>query len=248
MLSVRCLPICLLLLGTQGRHITAGEFKEVRVAGKRVTVYAVDPRNERLQLFLRDRAGQPLKSFEAVDRHLASQGDRLAFAMNAGMYHRDSSPVGLFVANGKQVAPLNTNNGYGNFHMKPNGVFPMTTNGAHVIESSQYTNFQKAVVLASQSGPLLVHAGKLHPQFNTNSTSRLIRNGVGVTASGKVFFAITEEPVNLYEFAVLFRDLLACPSALYFDGVISSLHAPPLKRSDKRAELGPIIAVVESRR
>jgi uncharacterized protein YigE (DUF2233 family) len=93
-----------------------------------------------------------------------------------------------------------------------------------------------------------VRAGKLHSQFNTNSTSRLIRNGVGVAASGKVIFAITEEPVNLYEFAVLFRDLLACPNALYLDGVISSLHAPPLKRSDKRAELGPIIGVAESRR
>src|SRR5688572_17155979 len=106
MLSVRCLPICLLSLWTLGPNIFAGEFKEARIGGKRVTVCTVDPRVERLELFLRDHAGQPFKSFEAVDGHLASQGDRLAFAMNAGMYHRDASPVGLFVANGKQVTPL----------------------------------------------------------------------------------------------------------------------------------------------
>jgi len=63
-----------------------------------------------------------------------------------------------------------------------------------------------------------------------------------------VVFAISEEPVNLYEFAVLFRDVLRCPDALYLDGVISSLYAPGLKRSDRKAELGPMIGVVEALR
>ena len=29
------------------------------------------------------------------------------FAMNAGMYHEDFSPVGLFVEGGRELAPLN---------------------------------------------------------------------------------------------------------------------------------------------
>jgi uncharacterized protein YigE (DUF2233 family) len=76
----------------------------------------------------------------------------------------------------------------------------------------------------------------------------VIRNGVGVSNAGRVVLAISEEPVSLHEFAMLFRDALDCPNALYLDGVISSLHAPALRRSDKKAELGPIIAVVESNR
>ena len=168
--------------------------------------------------------------------------------MNAGMFQRDFSPVGLFVVGGRELGPLNTNGGYGNFFMKPNGVFVMTDVGPRVVETSEYPNLKGRIVLATQSGPLLLRSGKIHPVFNTNSTSRVIRNGVGVSDSGKVVFAISEEPVSLYELAVLFRDVLGCPNALYLDGVISSLHAPALKRSDKKTELGPIIAVVESSR
>ena len=87
--------------------------------------------------------------------------------------------------------------------------------------------------------------GQIHPGFNANSISRLIRNGVGVKTSGEVVFALTEDPMNFHEFATLFRDVLNCPDALYLDGVISSLYAPSLKRNDKKADLGPIIGVVQ---
>ena len=168
--------------------------------------------------------------------------------MNAGMFQRDYSPVGLFIAGGKELAPLNTNSGYGNFFMKPNGIFVMTDTGPRVVETSEYARLKGRIVLATQSGPLLVHSGKIHPDFKVNSTSRVIRNGVGISDAGKVVFAISEEPVNLHEFSALFRNVLSCPNALYLDGVISSLHAPALKRSDKKTEIGPIIAVVESNR
>jgi uncharacterized protein YigE (DUF2233 family) len=181
-------------------------------------------------------------------RHLESRQEQLVFAMNAGMYHRDFSPVGLLVATGRQLAPLNTNSGYGNFFLKPNGVFLISDAGPQVIESSEYPKLQSRIVLATQSGPLLVRSGKIHPAFTTNATSRVIRNGVGVSGRDIAVFAISEAPLNLYEFAILFRDVLGCPDALYLDGVISSLHAPQLKRSDNKAELGPIIGVVGPRR
>jgi uncharacterized protein YigE (DUF2233 family) len=204
----------------------------------------VDVRKERLEVFLRDGSGEAFKSFEGVERYLAGRGERLVFAMNAGMYQRDFSPVGLLMAGGKELAPLNTNSGYGNFFMKPNGVFVISEHGPQVIETSEYPKLKGRIVLATQSGPLLVRGRRMHSGFNTNSNSRVIRNGVGVSGDGKAVFAISEEPVNLYEFAVLFRDVLGCADALYLDGVISSLHAPGLKRSDKKAELGPMLGVV----
>jgi uncharacterized protein YigE (DUF2233 family) len=56
---------------------------------------------------------------------------------------------------------------------------------------------------------------------------------------------LTEERVNLHQFATMFRDQLHCPDALYFDGDISSLHSTHLQRSDFRMDLGPIIGVTE---
>jgi uncharacterized protein YigE (DUF2233 family) len=237
--------LCLLLLLPFAG--VAADFSKAERAGKRVTVCRVDLRKERLQVFLHD-SGQPFKSFEMIDRFLLSRGERLAFAMNAGIYHPNFSPVGLLVADGKQLAPLNTNSGFGNFFLKPNGVFLVTDSGPRVIETSEYPPLQNHAILATQSGPLLVRAGKINAAFNTNSTSRLIRNGVGVAGLHVVVFAISETPLNFYEFASLFRDTLACPDALYLDGVISSLHAPPLNRSDNKADLGPILAVTEPRR
>jgi len=236
------------LLCTWALSLPAAQFSKATIAGKGATVCIVDARSERIQLFLHDDSGQPFKSFETVERHLAQRGQKLVFAMNAGMYHQDLSPVGLFFANARQVAPLNTNTGYGNFFMKPNGVFVITDKGPRVIETSEYPALKAQILLATQSGPLLVRAGKIHPQFSTNSTARVIRNAVGVSRAGSVVFAITDDPVSLYELATLFRDVLDCPDALYLDGVISSLHAPALKRSDNKVELGPLLGVVEAAR
>jgi len=39
-------------------------------------------------------------SFGAVDSALEAEGRQLVWAMNAGMYHADLAPVGLYVENG----------------------------------------------------------------------------------------------------------------------------------------------------
>ncbi len=49
--------------------------------------------------------------------------------MNAGMYHEDLSPVGLYVEEGREQAILQTGGGEGNFFLKPNGVFFVTRAG-----------------------------------------------------------------------------------------------------------------------
>jgi len=242
-------PILLSLLAAFSLAVTvsAVDFSQTRFSGKRITVCRVDLRKESLQLFLRDDAGQPIKRFDRLKALVQARGQTLLFAMNAGMYHGNFSPVGLFVSGGQQISPLNTAKGDGNFFLKPNGVFLVTDTGARVIESSEYSQIHQQIILATQSGPLLVQHGRIHPSFSANSQSRLTRNGVGVTPSGIVIFAISEDPVTLFEFATFFRDTLHCPNALFLDGTISSLYSDKLHRSDFHMDLGPMIAVTDAK-
>jgi uncharacterized protein YigE (DUF2233 family) len=234
----------LLLVVVACHSANALEFQKVEHMGKRFTVCHVDLRTDKLQLFLRGSDGDYYKSFEKIEKDLQPRGLRLLFAMNAGMYQAGFAPVGWCVADGKELSPINLRNAEGNFFLKPNGVFLVTKSGASVVESSRAAASAEQPEIATQSGPLLVFDGKLHPKFNPQSTSALFRNGVGVPEPRTVLFAISEEPVNFYQFATLFRDALHCPNALFLDGTISSLHAPALKRSDKKMDLGPIIGIV----
>ena len=207
------------------------------------TVCRVDLSTDRLELFLQDEQEQVFGGFAALDAWLAKRGRKLAFAMNAGMFNSDDLPTGLFIADSGRSWPLNTADGEGNFFLKPNGVLVVSNAGARIVATSEYAALRAPVTLATQSGPLLVRAGAMHPAFRPDSSSRLIRNGVGVPAPGIALFAISDSPVNFYEFASLFRDRLHCPDALYLDGTVSSLHAPELDRSDRQVTLGPIVGV-----
>jgi uncharacterized protein YigE (DUF2233 family) len=92
---------------------------------------------------------------------------------------------------------------------------------------------------------MLVIGGNLHPRFLVTSTSRHIRNGVGVSADGRrAVFAISDRPVSFHAFATLFRDRLKTPQALYLDGSVSRLFAPGVGRNDPGRAMGPIIGVV----
>lgn len=185
--------------------------------------------------------------FDDVNEYLASDDRKITFAMNGGMYHRDRSAVGLYIADGTQSQNLNTNEGSGNFHLLPNGVFYWDKNHAGVMEANAYRDAELEPSYATQSGPMLVINGALHPRFIVNGTSLKMRNGVGVKQNGKqVYFAISEQPVNFESFGRLFRDYLKTPNALFLDGGRAShIYAPNLERNDNTERLGPIIAVVE---
>jgi uncharacterized protein YigE (DUF2233 family) len=222
----------------------AMECKRVEIAGKHLSACSVEVGKDALQLLRTDDSGKPFKRFDRLADWLQTRGHSLVFAMNAGMYHSNFNPVGLFIADGKQMASLNTADGEGNFFLKPNGVFALSNGGARIMESSEYAALHETVLLATQSGPLLVRSGYIHPLFKVDSTSRLIRNGVGVTQAGIAVFVISDDLVNFYEFASLFRDYFHCPNALYLDGTVSSLYSSELKRNDDRMDLGPIIALI----
>ena len=212
-------------------------------AEQRFTVVMVDVQHDKLALFLNDESGRPLNTFARLSTWLDGRGSKLAFAVNAGMYHADFTPVGLLIQEGRQVAPLNLDDGVGNFFMKPNGVFLLGPSGARVVESSEFPALRGKVALATQSGPLLLRDGEMHRAFRANSTSRHIRNGVGI-AGNKVLFVISNEPVTFYELAAFFRDELKCRDALYLDGAISRMYSRELKRHDGGTDLGPMLGVV----
>ena len=201
-----------------------------------------------LRLFLRDEAGDIIGSFSALERVLDKRGERLVFAMNAGMYHPDRKPVGLSVENGREAAALNRRGGPGNFHMRPNGVLWIDGRGAHVTETARFAALKAKPVFATQSGPMLVIGGALHPRFLGRSESAKIRNGVGICKDGKLRFVISDAPVEFRTFALFFRDRLGCADALYLDGSVSGLHAPSLNRSDIwRPRMGPIVGLTAKR-
>ncbi len=201
-----------------------------------------------LRLFHSDADGRLLGSFSRINAMLADSDQTLGFAMNAGMYHSDRSPVGLFVENGIERAPLADGGTYGNFGLKPNGVFCFGKDRLAVIETNKFRKAKPACDYATQSGPMLVIDGALHPRFLLDATSRYIRNGVGVSADGtRAYFVISDNPVTFHEFGSLFRDHLKTPDALYFDGKVSRLFAPDLGRSDSGFPLGVIVGTVISR-
>lgn len=212
--------------------------------GLSYTVCTADPENDSLQLFRTDTDGALLGTFGRVNDMLARRGRTLDFAMNAGMYHRDRSPVGLYVENGQQQHRAIASAGPGNFGLLPNGVFCIWPRGARVIETTAYLAEGPACTYATQSGPMLVIGGALHPRFLPDSTSRYLRNGVGVAPDGTVYFAVSNTPVTFYDFGRLFRDRLKTPNALYFDGNISRLYAPELGRDDAGLPMGPIVGLV----
>jgi uncharacterized protein YigE (DUF2233 family) len=209
------------------------------------TVCQVNLTSEDLRLFLYDGDGAPWGQFRKLDQALQAHGQQLGFAMNAGMYHQDRSPVGHYRQNGAEVMRVIPNAGPGNFGMLPNGVLCLNSGEASVIETLAYNAAQPACRDASQSGPMLVIDGKLHPRVLKVSTSRYIRNGVGVSEDGRTaYFAISNNTVTFYEFASLFRDRLKTPDALYFDGNISRLYAPDMNRHDGGFPMGPIVGTV----
>ena len=227
--------------------LAAAECRQETYQGDSYAICEVDLTKDELRLFLYDETGAPYGYFSKVEADLATRGKTLGFAMNAGMYHDDRAPVGHYVEDGKVFQKVIANAGPGNFGLLPNGVLCLRAKRADVFETRAFLADQPDCDHATQSGPMLVIDGELHPRFLKDSTSRYVRNGVGTSADGsRAIFVISDAPVTFHTFGSLFRDLLKLPNALYLDGNISRLRAPDLARNDVGfGALGPIIGVVE---
>jgi uncharacterized protein YigE (DUF2233 family) len=210
--------------------------------GSAFTLCRYDRRRDEIAFFLDGRNGR-LRSLAALETELGPRANRLRFAMNAGMYDEAGAPIGLYVADGRQRHAINRRPGAGNFHLLPNGVFTVAADGRVAILPAARYDPAARPVWATQSGPMLVIGGALHPAIQPNGPSLHIRNGVCVAGEDVAWFAISEEPVSFGRLARLPRDRLGCRNALYLDGSVSSLWDRPARRRDGYSELGPLVAV-----
>jgi uncharacterized protein YigE (DUF2233 family) len=201
----------------------------------------------RIELVASDRDEPAVRRLADLEARLGSRAGNVAFAMNAGMYDEDGRPIGLAIVEGKQKRAINRRKGGGNFHLMPNGVFQVHEDGRAEVVTSERWKPSPSVRLATQSGPMLVIDGKLHPAFDRDGTSRYVRNGVGIGPKGEALFVISDGPVSLGKFARFYRDQLHASNALFFDGAVSALWDPANGRRDVTKPLGPMVVVFKSR-
>lgn len=215
-------------------------------------VCSFDPAKDDLRIVWRGPDERPFKTFDALAEHVKAEGKSLRFAMNGGMYEEDFRPVGLHIENGRTLSKADTKTLHGrpsqipNFYKKPNGVFYLGGGRAGVMTTERFLARKPPAAFATQSGPMLVIDGAIHPAFIVNSKDLKPRDGVCV--SDAAHFVISRTPVSFYEFARFFRDALHCKNALFLDGGWApGIYAPELGRDDPPAHggYGPIIAVVE---
>lgn len=213
-------------------------------AGDSILHYRVDPRTQHLALYWKDNKGQVYGSLEHLRQSLERQGQRLVFAMNGGMYRTDRSPLGLYIENSRTIRPLNTAKGTGNFYLRPNGVFYLAAGGRAYVCRTEDFRADPRIRYATQSGPMLVIDGKIHPEFRQGSQNRNIRNGVGILPDGRVLFALSKTKINLYDFAFFFKNA-GCKNALYLDGFVSRCYLPGKGWTQTDGSFGVIIGMTE---
>lgn len=206
--------------------------------------YRLNPQRQQLRLYWHDAQGRRLGSLGRLRQTLAAQGDSLVFAMNGGMFAPSFAPQGLFIEAGNTVAPLDTATGAGNFYLKPNGVFYLRTDrSAHIVPTAAFRNDGR-VSYATQSGPMLVINGRIHPAFRPGSANVQVRNGVGLLPDGRVLLAMSRHKTNLYDFAEYFQRA-GCRQALYLDGFVSRTYYPAAGWTQFDGDFGVIIGITE---
>jgi len=209
--------------------------------------YLVNPKNENIELFWKNDKGKIFGSIQNLKVWLSNHEKELVFAMNGGMYKKDQSPQGLFIQNNSIKTYVDTSNGTGNFYLKPNGVFYLSTDNKAVISSTEKFINSNFVKFATQSGPMLVIDGEIHTAFNKNSVNLNIRNGVGILPNNQILFAMSTKEINFYEFADYFKSK-GCKNALYLDGLVSRTYHPKANWIQTDGNFGVIIGIFKDKK
>jgi len=203
----------------------------------------------RLHLFLTDGQGRPLRSLRRTAEFAQVSRHRLVFAMNAGIYEPDLHPTGLAVEDGRELAPINTRRGEGNFFASPNGVFYVGAAGAGIARTTSFAAAPPSRVrLATQSGPVLLERGEMPAasvRAEPGSTARRLKRNAVCADRGVGTLVMVDDAVTLHDLALLLRDQVGCRNALYLDGAISQALDMRSGRIDEGVPLGPMLGVVE---
>jgi uncharacterized protein YigE (DUF2233 family) len=210
--------------------------------GEKIISYIADPKVQDIQFYWKDDSGQIFRSIQRLQDFLLQKHKKLVFAMNGGMFAPDNSPQGLFIQQRQLLIPADTSSGSGNFYMKPNGILYITANGkAAICPTENFVN-NGQIRFATQSGPMLLINGAFHPSFKKGSSNVNIRNGVGVLPDNRLLFAMSEEPINFWDFSNYFKER-GCQNALYLDGFVSRTYLPEKKWVQTDGDFGVIIGV-----
>jgi uncharacterized protein YigE (DUF2233 family) len=231
------LAFCIIILSLVAMFIGAQRYSK-----NSFITYKVDLKKQDLSLFWKDEKGKRFGSIENLKLWVEKKNLKLEFAMNAGMYKTDYSPQGLYVEKQKVLIPLDTTKAAGNFYLKPNGVFYITSSNTAKICTTEMFRHTEKVKYATQSGPMLVIDGQIHPDFKEGSVNVNIRNGVGILPDGKVVFVLSKNEINFYDFANYFKSL-GCKNALYLDGFVSRVYLPSENWIQTDGNFGALFAV-----
>jgi uncharacterized protein YigE (DUF2233 family) len=197
-----------------------------------------------VKMFYKNENGKNYGSLQNLRLDVESKGGRLLFAMNGGMYKQDRSPQGLYIEEGSTLALRDTAGGNGNFYLKPNGIFYITKDNKAGISATSNFSKESNIRYATQSGPILVIEGKLHPAVKEGSPNVQVRNGVGILPDGKIIFAMSKVKTNFYDFAEYFRSK-GCRNVLYLDGFVSRTYLPEQRWIQEDGNFGVIIGVTK---
>ena len=208
----------------------------------KILSYVVNPKIQNLEFFWKNKNDSIIKTFENLKTELKKENKSLVFAMNGGMFNKQFSPQGLYVEKSKMLSKLDTiKKGYGNFYLQPNGVFSISKNSLPNISTTNDFKINSNINYATQSGPMLLIDGEIHPKFSNHSSNLNIRNGVGILPNGNVLFAMSKTKISFYDFATYFKQR-GCKNALYLDGFVSKTYLPSKNQEQLGGDFGVIIA------
>ena len=216
---------------TGGKKIIDGNF----------TVYLPDLDNEKIKIYWKDKNGEAYSELSKVIQ--GNPGDKINFATNGGIYSIEYKPKGLYIENYKIISKIDLRDGEGNFYMQPNGVFFIEDNQPKISESKSFT-YNENISYAVQSGPLLVKDGVINKKTGKDSKSSKIRSAVGITKENKVFFLMSSEGINFYNFSKYALDNLECRDLLFLDGTISKMYFSDEKEAPKQDY--PFVTIITS--
>lgn len=213
----------------------------------RFVSYILDVQKQDIGFYWKNDRQENFESISNLKNWLGQHHKKLLFAMNGGMYKQDGSPQGLFIEHQRTITPLDTSSGPGNFYLKPNGVFYITVDNLPIVCTTSNFRDHGEVKYATQSGPMLIIDGQIHPAFKKGSSNLNIRNGVGVLPDNRVIFAMSKKEINFYDFAEFFKNM-GCQNALYLDGLVSRTYLPEQNWIQTDGNFGVIIGVTTDRK
>lgn len=217
------------------------QFVQKKIDSTADGAYTLKVSNKRYRVFICDKKADVKifttngKSSASIESVLKQEKNKAEMITNAGMFDPTYKPVGLLIENKIEKNSIDTlEKPDGNFYLLPNGVFFIdANNGFHVMETRKFmktvydvdkTNTSKTIKYATQSGPLLLSDGEFNNKIKFGSRNENIRSGVGVMSDGRAVFLISDDAVNFYQFALVFKMLFLSQNALYLDGAISKMY------------------------